>query len=95
MSARGTPTARVLARRDKLLGLWAAEHMGLGGEEAARYAIGIVEAGLARGDDAALVAMLCHDLVARGFPIVERDIRRQLDTFTAQAHLELRHDTGR
>ncbi len=95
MSARGGLAFRIVTRRNKLLGIWTAEHMGLIGEEAARYAIGIVEAGLARRDEASLVATVCRDLVARGFPVVERDIQRQLDIFAAQAHSELLHDMER
>lgn len=80
---------KIVARRNKFLGIWAAGHMGLIGEDAARYALSLVETELAERDDKALVRKVCDDLVARGFPIVERDVRRQLQVFSAQARGEL------
>jgi hypothetical protein len=80
---------RIVARRNKLLGIWAAGHMGLTGEDAARYALSLVEAELAERDDEAIVRKVCDDLVARGFPIVERDVRRQLQEYSGQARAEI------
>jgi hypothetical protein len=82
-------TCRIVARRNKLLGVWAADHMGLIGEDAARYAQSIVEAELTERDDEAIVKTVCDDLVARGFPIVERDVREQLQVFSAKARTEV------
>jgi hypothetical protein len=80
---------KIVARRNKLLGVWAADHMGLIGEDAARYALSIVEAELTERDDEAIVKKVCDDLVARGFPIVERDVREQLQVFSAKAGTEV------
>jgi len=41
---------KVKVRRNRLLGLWAAERMGLGGESAQAYAAEIVDAEFAGGD---------------------------------------------
>ena len=79
---------KIAARRNKLLGAWAAAHMGLTGEDAACYAMSIVEAGV-RGDDEKTIARkVCADLVARGFPIVERDVSHLLHEFLAKARIE-------
>ena len=45
---------KVQARRDKLIGLWAAGEMGLAGAEADAYAKDLVQAGLS-GDSEAVV----------------------------------------
>lgn len=86
---------KIVARRNKLLGIWAAGHMGLIGEDAARYALSIVEAEVTERDDEAIVTKVCDDLVARGFPIVERDVGQQLQVFSAKARAEFLHDAGR
>lgn len=80
---------KLVARRNKLLGLWAAGHMGLSGTDAARYAMDLVEAGIAKQDDKALTRKITDDLVTRGFPIVERDVQQQLQVLTARARAEL------
>jgi hypothetical protein len=89
---RGLPP-RIAARRDKLLGAWAAAHMGLTGEDAASYAMSIVEAGAGGGNDKAIVKKVCGDLVARGFPIVEQDIGRLFQEFAAKARVECLDDS--
>jgi hypothetical protein len=81
---------RIAARRNKLLGAWAAAHMGLTGEDAASYAMSIVEAGA--GDDKAIVRKVCGDLVARGFPIVEQDIGHLFQEFSEKARVECLDD---
>lgn len=80
---------KIVARRNKLLGLWAASHMGLSSEDAARYAMGIVEAEVAERDDDAIVKKIADDLVTRGYPIVEQDVRAQLRIFSGEARAEL------
>src|ERR1043165_4458365 len=81
----GEETLMKVAHRNKLLGAWAAAHMGLTGEDAACYAMSIMEAGIDRTSDDVLVRNICNDLVARGFPIVEQDVRNQLEKFSAEA----------
>ena len=84
---------RIAARRNKLLGIWAAAHMGLKGEDAALYAMSTVRTG-ADDNDEALCRKVCSDLVARGFPIVDRDVRQQLRTCSAEARAECTRGTG-
>ena len=68
---------KVLAHRNKLLGLWAAERMGMMSEAAAEYALDLVLTENGR-DDPALVRKVCADISARGYPIADDDVRRQL-----------------
>jgi hypothetical protein len=85
---------KIRARRNKLLGIWAASHMGLIGEDAARYAMSIVEAELTHPDDEAIVRKICEDLVGRGFPIVEQDVRHRLQELGSEARAQVAPDTG-
>ena len=83
---------RIAARRNKLLGTWAAAHMGLTSEDAACYAMSIVEAGVRGDDDKTIARKVCADLVARGFPVVEQDIGHLFQEFFARARAECPDD---
>jgi len=82
--------SKLVAHRNKLLGLWAAERMGMMGEIAAEYALGLVgTAADKHRDDTALVKKICEDMRARGYPIAERDVGRQLAACAGKARAEL------
>jgi len=55
---------KVLARRNKLLGLWAAQTMGLKGSAADDYAKAIIQAELTRDGDEAVFQKLRTDFAA-------------------------------
>jgi hypothetical protein len=56
---------KVKARRNKLLGLWAAARMGLTGDAAETYAKEVVDAEF-EGGDRHVVEKVCADLTAKG-----------------------------
>jgi hypothetical protein len=76
---------KVTARRNKLLGLWAAERMGLGDAAAEAYAASIVEAEFAPGGDRHIIEKLIADLAAKGQSLSEAQIRFELDHFAERA----------
>ncbi|HZS81432.1 MAG TPA: ATPase inhibitor subunit zeta [Stellaceae bacterium] len=80
---------RIMLRRNKLFGLWAAAHMGRWGEAAARYVMEIIDAALAGTADDAIVARVRGELVERGFPIAEQQVREQLELCASRAFHEL------
>lgn len=55
---------RVMARRDKLTGLWAAAILGKSGAEAAAYATSVVTADMIQAGDEDVIAKLATDLGA-------------------------------
>ncbi|HEY6981771.1 DUF1476 domain-containing protein [Reyranella sp.] len=65
------------ARKNKLLGLWAAEQMGKTGAAAEDYARDLVMADFEKPGDHDVVHTLMHDLAAAGKPTEEHTIRRQ------------------
>lgn len=71
------------ARRNRLLGLWAAEKLGLSGDAAAGYARETVAAAFAEGGEKAVVARIMRDLSAKG--VTEDALRRQMSELMAQA----------
>jgi hypothetical protein len=75
---------KVKARRNRLLGLWAAEQMGLAGEAAAAYAKTIVNAEFAGGDKH-VVEKLVADLAAKGQGVTAAQVQFELNHFTETA----------
>ena len=80
---------KVTARRNRLLGLWAAERMGLAGEAAQDYAKSIVEAEFAPGGDRHVVEKLAEDCAAKGLALSPEQIRFHLEHFAEQAKQQL------
>ena len=67
---------RVIARRDKLLGLWGAEKLGIAGEAAETYAKTVVAADFEEAGDEDVIRKLVTDLA--GTAVSETDIRNAL-----------------
>jgi hypothetical protein len=85
---------RITARRNKLLGLWAAGKMGLVGDAAATYALSVVDAEVTEPGDLALARKVCGDLVARGLPATETEVGRHLAMFAAAARAQILREPG-
>lgn len=85
---------RVRARRNKLLGLWAAGHMGLTAEAAQRYAQAVVDAEINGHDDAAVINKVNADLIAGGTPVPCEHVAQQLAELAAVARRQLEQDEG-
>jgi hypothetical protein len=78
------------ARKNKLLGLWAAGLMGKTGADAENYARDIVMADFEKPGDHDVIHTLIHDLAAAGKPVEEHTIRRQGERFLADALNQLK-----
>ncbi|MBS0223107.1 MAG: DUF1476 domain-containing protein [Proteobacteria bacterium] len=77
------------ARKNKLLGLWAAGLMGKTGAAAENYARDIVMADFEKPGDHDVVHTLMHDLAAAGKPTEEHTVRRQGDRLLVEAMKQL------
>lgn len=80
------------ARKNKLLGLWAAGTMGKSGEAAEAYARDIVMADFEKPGDHDVVHTLMRDLAAAGKPTDEHTIRRQAERFQSEAVKQLMNE---
>jgi hypothetical protein len=80
---------KVTARRNRLLGLWAAERMGLSGAEADAYARSVVEAEFDKGGDRHVVEKVLGDLGAKGQSVTEAQVKFQLDHLAEQAKQQI------
>ena len=81
---------RAEARRNKLLGLWAAEKLGKSGADAQAYADTLVAAEVNADADARVVAQVLKDFTAAGVDQSEHQIRRTMDEFLSQAKTEIK-----
>jgi len=75
-------------RRNKLLGLWAAAKLGLGGEEADRYARQVVQTGVTTPHDPALIDHIVADADARGISLAAEAATREMERLEGVARLE-------
>jgi hypothetical protein len=81
---------KAMARRDKLLGLWAAEKLGLTGADAEAYANGIVIADVEATGDHDIFGKIRKDFDAKGVGLSDHQIRRTIDELTARAINEVK-----
>lgn len=66
------------ARRNKLLGLWAAEQMGLSGTEANAYAAEVVAADFAEAGDEDVFRKVSEDFKAKGVSVSDEAVRQKM-----------------
>lgn len=76
---------KATARRNKLLGLWAAEKLGLSGAEAEAYANSVVEADFEEPGDHDVFRKIRRDFDAKGVADSDHQIRRTMDELMAKA----------
>jgi len=76
------------ARRNKLLGLWAAHRMGLESADAGAYARAVVEADLGLGGGGAREKVL-KDLAGKGIATSEAEVQREQERLLAVAKEQL------
>lgn len=82
---------KATAKRNRLLGLWAAELMGLAAAEADTYAREMVLAGLEL-NDAALAARLGGNLAEAGAEVEEKHVAEAMERLHAIALAEVARD---
>ena len=76
---------KVNARKNKLLGLWAAGLMGKSGADAEAYAKEVVLADYEKPGDSDVIEKLVKDLAAAGKPMEDHTIRKQAERLAAEA----------
>jgi hypothetical protein len=80
---------RVAARRNRLLGQWAAAKMGLTAEETDAYAKEVVQAEFEEGGDEDVIRKVLGDLTAAGCDVDEATIRAALEDKAVEARRQL------
>jgi hypothetical protein len=80
---------KAIARRNKMLGLWTAQKLGLSGAEAENYAQSIVMAEF-DGGDATVIAKVRKDLEAKGVAQSEHQISRTMTELMERAIADIK-----
>jgi hypothetical protein len=81
------------ARRNKLLGLWVAEKLGITGDAASAYAKEVVAADFEEAGDGDVLRKVTKDLAAKGIALTEPQIRQKMDELMAQAVTQVKAGT--
>ncbi len=76
---------KVEVRRNKLLGLWAAELLGLSGADADAYAMEVVSADFEEPGDADVVRKVLGDTEPKNLDLNEHRLRKKMDELLAVA----------
>lgn len=80
---------KAMARRNKLLGLWAAEQLGRSGAEADAYAKSVVMADFEEAGDDDVLRKVQRDLETAGIQGAETEVRRAMSELMARAIQEV------
>ena len=81
---------KAIARRNRMLGKWAAEKQGLGDSEADAYAKEVVIADFEEAGEDDVFRKIRADFDAKGINLPDEDIRRQMHDLLARAVTEIK-----
>lgn len=79
------------ARRNRLLGEWAAGLMGLEGDHIAEYAKAVVKSDFELPGDEDVLRKVFEDLKGSGVEVREPEVRRKMDELLAQARDQVKN----
>ncbi len=85
---------RIIARRNRLLGHWAAKQMGLSEAEAESYAKDVVRADFEEAGDQDVIRKVLGDLTAAGVECDDARIRQTLEHKTVEAKRQIIEQTN-
>ncbi|UIJ73537.1 DUF1476 domain-containing protein [Aurantimonas sp. HBX-1] len=80
---------RIEARRNKLLGLWAAEKLGMSGDEAEAYAQEVIKAYFLQPGDQGVFQKIRKDFDAAGVTESDHQIRRCMSEHLIEAEKQI------
>ena len=81
------------ARRNRLLGQWVAEKLGITGDAATAYAKEVVAADFEEAGDADVLRKVMGDIKAKGVALTEQQIRVKMDELMALAVVQVKTGT--
>lgn len=80
---------KIEARRNKLLGLWAAEKMGLASDAAEAYAKSVVTADFEKAGEEDVYEKVAADLKAKHVSITEKELRAKMAALREDARKQV------
>ena len=81
------------ARRNRLLGQWAAAQMGLSGSDADAYAREVIEADFDEPGDADVMRKVLKDFETKGVTCADHTLRRKMDDLLVEAREQIRQES--
>ena len=81
------------ARRNRLLGLWAAEKLGLTGDAATAYSKEVVAADFEEAGDGDVQNKVVKDFGAKGLSVTAAEVRAKMDELMAAAVAQVKAGT--
>ena len=81
---------KATARRNRMLGIWAAEKLGLSGAQADAYAKEVILAALDNAGEGGVFQKIRHDFDDKGVAQSDHQIRRTMDELMARAAAEVK-----
>ena len=81
------------ARRNRLLGIWAAEKLGLSGDAATAYSKEVVAADFEEAGDQDVQNKVLKDFAAKGIAVAEPELRAKMDELMATAVAQVKAGT--
>lgn len=85
-------TFKATARRNKLIGQWAAELMGISGEAAETYAKEVVVSDFERPGDEDVLEKVLKDLTDKGIDMSSSKLRKEMDRLMDVAREQVRNE---
>ena len=79
----------ITARRNKLLGLWLGEKLGLNDSEISEFAASVVASDLEEPGDEDVIRKCMADIKERGANISDEDIRNKIIEFSEEAYKQI------
>ena len=83
---------KAMARRNKLLGVWAAEKLGISDEEAAEYAKSVVRSDFEEPGEEDVYRKIKGDFDEANVDVSEADIRSAMSDLMAQAQEQIQNE---
>lgn len=81
---------KAVSRRNRMVGIWAGEKMGLTGESLENYAKAVVRADFEQPGEEDVIRKVLGDLVASNIPVKESEVRTKVAEYLAQAREALK-----
>ncbi len=82
---------KILVRRDKLFGLWAAERAGLADDSAKAFALGVIDTEI---DTHSVLGKVANDLIAMGHSVSVAELKFKLAEFHELAREQIYQEAG-
>ncbi|MGH6643264.1 MAG: DUF1476 domain-containing protein [Bradyrhizobium sp.] len=81
------------ARRNRLLGMWAAEKLGITGDAATAYAKEVVAADFEEAGDGDVLRKVIGDFKAKGVALTDQELRAKMDELMGTAVAQVKAGT--